>query len=216
MLAGLHHHGGDADAGPRTRGVTERMCVATRTVKPVGEMIRFVVAPDGVVVPDLKCRLPGRGVWVTATREALTQAIKRKAIGPSLKREVRLVDLAGLTERLLERAALDALAICRKASLAVAGFTKVEAAMMQGRVMALLHASDAADDGIRKLGAALRRRPDHDAVRIIRDFSSDQLDLALALPNVVHAALLTGSSSDAFLARHARLTRFRTGAFPQG
>ncbi len=66
----------EADAGPRDSAARrERLCVATRTVKQVEEMIRFVIGPDDVVVPDLKCRLPGRGVWVTATRDALAGAV---------------------------------------------------------------------------------------------------------------------------------------------
>jgi predicted RNA-binding protein YlxR (DUF448 family) len=220
MLARLHERDDDSDAGPRSGGaVTARMCIATRTVRPVGELLRLVVAPDGAVVPDLKRNLPGRGVWVTATRDALTEAIKRKAFRAGFKRDVRVdAGLVALTDRLLERAALDALAICGKASLAACGFAKVEAALIRNRVVAVLHASGAAPDGVRKLGAALQARFGDDAhrVQIIQDFSSDQLDLALARPNVIHAALLAGSASDTFLARHARLTRFRTGTSPQG
>jgi len=217
MLARPHTRHDEIDAGPRTGAGTERMCIATRTVKPTGELIRFVVAPDGAVVPDLKQKLPGRGVWVTATREALALAVRRKAFGAAFRRDVKAdAGLVGLTERLLERAALDALAICGKASLAVAGFAKVEAALARDRVAALLHASDAADDGVRKLDAAVQWRDGDNRVPIVRDFSSEQLDLALARPNVVHAALLIGSASDAFLARHARLARFRSGASPQG
>jgi predicted RNA-binding protein YlxR (DUF448 family) len=215
MLARLQDGDDGDDTGPRDGGpAAERLCIASRTVKPIGEMIRLVVAPDGAVVPDLKRKLPGRGVWVTATRDALTQAIRRKAIGASFKREVRVdAGLVALTDRLLERAVLDALAICGKAGLAVTGFAKVEAALARDPVVALLHARDGAADGIRKLDAALQRRfgDNPDRVRIVRDLPSDQLDLALARPNVVHAALLTGSASDTFLARHARLTRFRTG-----
>jgi predicted RNA-binding protein YlxR (DUF448 family) len=217
MLTELHPGDeGETEAGPVVReSATERLCVATRTVKPVGELIRFVVAPDGAVVPDLKGRLPGRGVWVTATRDALAQAIKRKAMRAGFKRDVQVdADLAVLTDRLLEKAVLDVLAICGKASLAVAGFAKVDAALTREPVVAMLHATGAKPDGVRKLDAALHSRFGDEAnrVRIVRDFSSDQLDLALARPNVVHAALLTGSASSTFLARHARLTRFRTGA----
>jgi predicted RNA-binding protein YlxR (DUF448 family) len=176
-------------------------------------MIRYVVAPDGTVVPDLKRKLPGRGVWVTATRAALAQAVKRKAFAAGFRRSVQAdAALLQLTERLLEQAALDALAICSKASLAVAGFVKVETALGREPVVALLHAAGAGADGVRKLDAALqRRRDDGKSVRIIADFSSNQLDLALARPNVVHAALLTGPASETFLARHARLTAFRAG-----
>jgi predicted RNA-binding protein YlxR (DUF448 family) len=212
------YESGAVDAGPKDRGSgTERLCVATRTVKPVSELIRFVVAPDGTVVPDLKQRLPGRGIWVTATRDGLTQAVRRRAFRAGFKREVQVDDdLVALTDRLLERAVVDALAVCNKASLAVCGFAKAEAALVRDRVVALLHASGAAADGARKLDAALQRREDANRVRIIRDLSSDQLDLAFARPNVVHAALLAGSASDTFLARHARLMRFRTGLPPTG
>jgi hypothetical protein len=217
VLARLHHSDEEADAGPRGHGaVTERMCAATRVVKPVGEMIRFVVAPDGAVVPDIKRHLPGRGIWVTATGDALRQAIKRKAFGAGFKRDVQVdAGLVTLTDRLLERAVIDALAICGKASLAVSGFAKVESALARGRVVALLHASDAAPDGVRKLNAAMQRASEGaNRARIVDDLSSDQLDLALARPNVVHAALLPGSVSDTFLARHARLMRFRAGGLP--
>jgi predicted RNA-binding protein YlxR (DUF448 family) len=216
VLARVHQSVDEVvDAGPRGHGAaTERMCAATRAVKPVGDMIRFVVAPDGAVVPDLKRNLPGRGIWVTATGDALKHAIKRKAFGAGFKRDVQVgAGLVALTDRLLERAVLDALAICGKAGLAVSGFAKVDAALARGRVVALLHASNAARDGVRKLNAALQRgTEDASQTRIVDDLSSDQLDLALARPNVVHAALLPGSASDTFLARHARLSGFRAEA----
>ena len=116
-----------------------------------------------------------------------------------------------LTERLLERAALDALAIAGKAGLVAAGFAKVEAALARETVVGLLHAADAGADGVAKLEAALRRRPDAEQIAVVTDFSSAQLDLALGRSNVVHAALLAGPASDTFLARFARLERFRTG-----
>src|ERR1700722_8136823 len=101
----------ELDAGPRAQEL-ERMCVATRMVMPVADMIRFVIGPDGEAVPDLKRKLPGRGVWVTATQDALSEAVKRKALARGFKREVRLpADLVARTERLLERSVLDALAL---------------------------------------------------------------------------------------------------------
>jgi predicted RNA-binding protein YlxR (DUF448 family) len=217
VLARPHHSDQEIDAGPRKGGaVTERMCAATRLVKPIDEMIRFVVAPDGAVVPDVKQNLPGRGIWVTATGDALRQAIKRKAFGAGFKRDVQVdAGLVALTDRLLESAVLDALAMCGKASLVVSGFAKVEAALSRGRIVTLLHAADAAPDGVRKLDAAMQRsREGTSPARIVDDLSSEQLDLALARPNVVHAALLPGSASNTFLARHARLMRFRAGASP--
>src|ERR1700676_3111972 len=94
-------HDIDLDAGPRAQEL-ERMCVATRTVRPVTDMIRFVVGPDGEAVPDLKNKLPGRGIWVTASRDALGEAIKKRAFGRGFKRDVRVpADLVERTEGLL-------------------------------------------------------------------------------------------------------------------
>jgi predicted RNA-binding protein YlxR (DUF448 family) len=216
MLARLQQSD-EVDTGPHSaRPATERLCVATRTVKPIADMIRFVVGPDGAVVPDLKRKLPGRGIWITATRQALADAVKRKTIRAAFKRDLKVdAELVATTERLMERAVVDALAICGKAALAVAGFAKVETALAREPVVALLHAAEAAPDGVRKLDSALQRlRDDPDRVRIVTDLTSDQLDLALARPNVIHAALLAGSASDTFLERHARLTRYRTGIEP--
>jgi uncharacterized protein len=201
----------DLDAGPRAQEL-ERMCVATRTVRPVADMIRFVIGPDGEAVPDLKRKLPGRGVWVTATQDALSDAVKRKALARGFKQEVRLpADLVARTGELLERAALDALAMAGKAGLVATGFTRVEGALAREKVVALLHAAEAAADGVRKLDAALRRRLEHDPIVTIGILTSAQLDLAFGRPNVVHAALLAGPPSDTFLARLQRLERFRSG-----
>jgi len=199
----------ELDSGPRDRE-RERLCVATRTVRPVADLIRFVVGPDGQAVADLKQKLPGRGVWVTATHDALDDAIKRKALLRGFKRDVRLpADLLSSTERLLEKAMLDALAMAGKAGLVAAGFTKAEKALAHGKAVVLLHAAEASADGVRKLDAALRRSAK--TVAVIGLLTSAQLDLALGRPNVIHAALLAGPPSDTFLARFRRLERFRTG-----
>jgi predicted RNA-binding protein YlxR (DUF448 family) len=201
----------ELDSGPHARE-RERLCVATRTVRPVSDLIRFVVGPDGEAVPDIKRKLPGRGVWVTATQDALDDAIKRKAFARGFRREVRLPgDLVARTERLLERAVLDALAIAGKAGLVAAGFAKVEAALEHEDVAALLHAAEASSEGIRKLHAVWRRRQPGRPLVVIRILTSAQLDLALSRPNVIHAALLAGAASDTFSSRCRRLERFRTG-----
>jgi len=199
------------DRGPRT-AERSRLCAATRTVQPVSELIRFVVGPDGDVVADVKSKLPGRGIWVTATRGALGTAIKRKAFARGFKRDVRVLpDLVERTDRLLERAVFDALAVAGKAGLVATGFAKTEAALERDDVTALLHASTAAADGVRKLDAAWRRsRPDAPPV-VIGFLNAADLDLALNRPNVVHAALLAGPVSETFLARCRRLERFRAG-----
>jgi predicted RNA-binding protein YlxR (DUF448 family) len=210
----------ELDTGPRhVMPGTERFCAATGAVKPVAEMIRFVVSPDGAAVPDLKRRLPGRGIWITATRQALGTAVARKVFSRSFKRDVRVTpDLVDSTERLLERAALDALAIARKAGSVAIGFAKVENAIARDAVVGLMHAAEAAPDGSRKLAAALRRRFEDraDGIAATGAFTSAQLDLALGRPNVIHAALLAGPASETFLARVERLERFRAGGPTSG
>jgi predicted RNA-binding protein YlxR (DUF448 family) len=192
----------------------ERLCAATGEVRPVEDMIRFVVSPDGFAVADLKRRLPGRGLWITASREALSVAVARKLFGRGFKRDVKVAtDLPAATERLLEQAALDALAMAHKAGRVAIGFGKTEAALDRDKVAALLRAADAAADGARKLDAALRRRADLGGrdIAVVDVFTSVQLDLALGRSNVIHAALLAGRESDTFMARAGRLDRFRTG-----
>ncbi|HTH35666.1 MAG TPA: RNA-binding protein [Xanthobacteraceae bacterium] len=201
----------ELDSGPHAQA-RERLCVATGVVRPVADMIRFVVGPDGRAVPDVKEKLPGRGVWVTATHDALYDAIKRKVFARGFKRDVRLpADLVSQTERLMERAALDALAMAGKAGLVAAGFTKAEIALQREDIVALLHAAEASPDGVRKLEGARRQRQPDGAIVVVRALTSAQLDLALGRPNVVHAALLAGPPSNTFLARLRRLERFRTG-----
>src|ERR1700731_3709056 len=111
------------DAGPRKAAPgAERLCPATGAVRPAAEMIRFVVAPDGQAVADLKRRLPGRGIWITATRQALRTAIARKVFGRGFKRDVRLApDMIEATERLMEQSAASALcSINRKVAIGFA------------------------------------------------------------------------------------------------
>ena len=211
MLASAQTPAPETDRGPSAAG-GERFCALTRTAKPADDMIRFVVGPDGAVVPDIKRKLPGRGIWITASREALKTAVNRKLFSRSFRREVRAnADLIDATERLLERAVLDSLSMAHKGHRLLAGFTKVEKALLRDRVGALLHASDAALDGVRKLDSALQRRDDAEEIPVISSFSGEQLNLALGRPNVVHAALLASPESDGFLARFKRLHRFRTG-----
>ena len=202
--------GGRHGKGERDdRKAPERTCVATREVRPAAELIRFVRAPDGTVVPDLKRELPGRGVWVTASREAVRLAVKRKAFTRGFK-EAATVDPA-IDEQVAEligRSALGLLGFANKAGLVVTGFAKVEAALVKENVVALVEASEAGEDGVRKLGQVLRRLGKSEDTPVVRLFQGPQLDLALGRSNVVHAALLAGPVSAAFLARCDAFARY--------
>jgi len=205
----------DLDNGPRTgRSATMRMCAVTREVRPIDELIRFVVSPQGEVIPDLKRKLPGRGLWVSASRQTVAEAVRRHQFSKGFKRDVRVVPaLAADTENLLIRSVIDALAMAAKAGQIVSGFSKVQGALEQGHVEALIHASDGAVDGIRKLDAIVRQNAGiNDESRkfpVVTALTSEQLDLALGRSNVIHAALLAGPASKTFLSRSHVLVRYR-------
>lgn len=206
----------DTDAGPRQKARAERMCASTRQVRPVDELIRFVVAPDGAIVADLKRTLPGRGLWLTASRQVIAEAAKRGVFAKGFKREVTVAPgFADDIEQLLVRSVIDALAMAGKAGVVLSGFSKVEAALERGEAVALIHASDAAPDGVRKLNAVVRRESvSHSGdLPVLTALASAQLDLALGRPNVVHAALLAGPAGNTFLKRCESLVRFRS---PEG
>jgi predicted RNA-binding protein YlxR (DUF448 family) len=202
----------ETDGGPHKGKPGEaRLCIVYRAVRPLDELIRFVVGPDDHVVPDLRRRLPGRGAWVTATRVAVDKAVASKAFSRAFRRQVAAApDLGEQVERLLERAALDHLALANKAGAVVQGFVRVEDALARKPIVALIHAREAAEDGVSKLRQAVRAEGYGPAdVRTIRDFSVDQLDLVLGRANVIHACLLAGPASAGFLARAISLDRYR-------
>jgi predicted RNA-binding protein YlxR (DUF448 family) len=209
----------ELDNGPRTdKSATMRMCAVSREVRPADELIRFVLSPEGAVVPDLKRKLPGRGLWITASRARVAEAVRRNQFNRGFKRDVRAAQtLASDTENLLVRSATDALAMAAKAGQVVAGFAKVEEALSQGQakssLLALIHASDGAADGIRKLDAIVRQRAGNHGESagfpVVTALTSAELDLALGRANVIHAALLAGPAGKTFLSRSQILVRYR-------
>jgi predicted RNA-binding protein YlxR (DUF448 family) len=212
----------DLDSGPRTKSGTERMCAVTRDVRPIDDLIRFVVSPSGEVVPDLKRKLPGRGLWLSCAHGTVKDACRRGVFAKAFKRKVTVSEtLASETERLMVHAVMDALAMAAKAGHVVSGFGKVEDALNAGQAIALIHASDGAADGIRKLDAkfaAISRDNNRDSgdLPVVRALTSAQLDLALGRANVVHAALLAGPASKTVLDRCKTLVRFGIAADGNG
>ncbi|MCX7339585.1 MAG: RNA-binding protein [Hyphomicrobiales bacterium] len=197
---------------------SERRCVATRLSLPARELIRFVVSPEGKVTPDIRRKLPGRGVWTANSRAAVEHAIRTRAFARSLKGKVNVPpDLADVLDRLLLRDALQSLSIANKAGLLMTGFGKVEAALTgAARPAVWIEAADGADDGRRKLTQALTRRHGERAgeVPVADCFTSDDLALALGRDLVIHAALKDGAAAEAFLGRWRRLVQFRTSPLP--
>lgn len=191
-----------------------RTCIVTRAELRPEELIRFAAGPDGAIVPDLACRLPGRGAWVTCDRAQVEAAVKTKAFARALKRNVHAApDLADLVERLMIKRAMERLSIALKAGLVLTGFAKIDAAVLSGTPVALLHGSDAAEDGVGKLDrryAAMCRDLDREAI-VVRDFTIEQMSLALGRSNVVHAALMKGGAAQHFLSEAGRSRRYRAG-----
>lgn len=201
-----------ADEGP------ERTCAVTRAKLDPAELIRFVVNPEGAIVPDLSCKLPGRGVWVRGDADTVGEAARSNAFARSLKRSVTVPEgLAGQVEALMRRRALEALSLANKAGLLVTGFAKVDTAVGRGDAAALLHAAEASADGSGKLDRKMKAVLGHIAeetgekleLHIVNQFDSTELSLATGRLNVVHAALTRGGATEKFLREAGRLKRYR-------
>ena len=180
------------------------MCIVTRQVKDEAELIRFVRAPDGAVVPDLARKLPGRGLWVSLDAAVLADAIKRKLFARGFQAETVIPpDLPYIVSRQLRQQALSLLSLARKAGEAVAGFMKVEEMLGRGRARMLFHAAEAAPDGCRKLDKLA-----WPGVERIVLFESRELVLAFGRSNVVHAAVAKGGLAEKLSAAVRRIETF--------
>jgi len=191
-----------------------RMCALTRTQRPRVDLLRFVASPDGDLVPDLKECLPARGVWLSLSRAAVAEAVRRKVFTRALRTELRLPDNpADLIARLLLKDAMSSLSLASKAGQVVAGFEKTEAAIVHGRAAVLIAASDGAQDGRRKLSGKLRSADQ--AGQLVECFASADLDLALGRTNVIHAAINPGGLAQKFLACARRYEVFESNGAAQ-
>lgn len=187
-----------------------RECCLTRETRPASELIRFALGPDDVVAPDVDAKAPGRGVWVTLSEAMVAEAERKKAFARGFKQAVTVPpDLAQLTARRLEERVLGSLGLARKAGQIVTGAAKVEATITARQIRGLFTASDAAENGRSRMTDLLRSRFPQGDVGHYEFLSSSQLDLALGLENVIHAALVAGAAADAALARADRLVRYR-------
>jgi predicted RNA-binding protein YlxR (DUF448 family) len=188
-----------------------RHCALTREHRSKDDLIRFVLDPEGQVLPDVKEKLPGRGVWVTAAHDLVAEAAKRNVFARALKVQAKLpAGLSAQVDRLLAEAALQAFALANKAGEVVFGNAKIEEAIVKGRVIALVHAHEAAADGCRKLDGKLRAAAKTPPPAVC-GLGTDELGLASGRTNVIHAALIRGGAAAKFLAAALRLERYRKG-----
>ncbi len=189
--------------------VRERKCIVTNEVLPEGRLVRFVVAPDNTIVPDVEAKLPGRGIWVSAERATVDKAVAKQLFGRAAKANVKAdAELAARTEERLVARALALIGIARRAGDLSLGFDAVDKALRSPRAPAVvIQASDGGADGPRKLRNAALASGVYPFV--IGCFSTEELGLALNLPNVVHASLKSGRLAEGLIFEAGRLAGFR-------
>lgn len=181
-----------------------RRCIVTRESHPPAMMVRFVIGPDGRVVPDLARRLPGRGLWVRAERGILDRAVAQRAFARAAHAPAAAdPDLAPRVEALLEARVLELLGLARKAGEAVAGYEKVMAAVRRGPVAVFLVAADASVEARRTAAATAGDRP------LIDVLAGAEIGAVFGRSFVVHVALREGALATRLVAEAARLRAFR-------
>ncbi|WP_109465429.1 RNA-binding protein [Albibacillus kandeliae] len=190
-------------AKPDRDGDPERKCIATGEVQPKNGLIRFVVGPDGQVVPDILGKLLGRGVYVAADRAALEKAVAKKLFARGLKQPVSVPDgLVAEVEQQLARRVIDLISLARKSGDAVAGYEKVKDWLDREDAEILIQAADGSGRGKSKLSTP------HFG-RYIGWLTADELGMAFGRQTVIHAALASGGLSHRVVEEAQRLRGLR-------
>lgn len=187
----------------KDRDEPERRCIATGETQPKRGLIRFVIGPDDVVVPDLAEKLPGRGIWVAADRAALAKAAQKGLFSRAAKAPVKVPEgLEELVEAGVARRLVDLVSLTRKSGRAVAGFEKVKGWLAEGRAKVLLQASDGSDRGKGKLWTPT-------GGRWFGCLTASELGLSFGRDHVIHGALAAGGLTDKVILEAGRLTGLR-------
>ncbi len=195
----------------KTNETQQRRCMATGESFAKSALVRFVIGPDLVVYPDIAQKLPGRGMWVRADRDALNRAVSKKLFHRAARQTVVIPDdLVLKTEILLVRHVLGLLSMARKGGLAIAGYEKVKEAVTQGSVVVLMQAQDGSTAQKAKI------RPPNGENTLISCLSGHELGLAFGRENVIHAALAAGGLTKRIVEDAARLAGVRNGQAPLG
>lgn len=189
----------------KQREEPERRCIVTGQGQPARGLIRFVIGPDGAIVPDVARKLPGRGIWVSADRDVLEQAVRKKAFARAARQSVVLPDgLIDLVEQLVLDRVIELLSLARKSAQAVAGYEKCRDLAVRGDMAVLIQAHDGSERGKTKL------RPPAGPDSHIGCLSAQELGFAFARDHVIHAALRAGGLGQAVVEEAARLTGLRS------
>src|SRR5258707_14664376 len=137
----------------------ERRDIVSGEVLPENRLLRFVADPDGQVVPDAAAKLPGRGLWVEASKDAANKAGEKKLFSRAAKAQVNATaDLVARAEKALVTRMLGDLGIARRSGARVLGFDNVLRTLESPKPpKVLIEALDGSADGKRKLYAAAPR-----------------------------------------------------------
>lgn len=189
----------------------ERRCIVSRETQPRHGLIRFVVGPESLLVPDLAEKLPGRGIWVSADRAAIDEAVKKRLFSKVARQEVHLPadGLSDLIEAGLAKRVVHLVSLTRKAGGAVCGFEKVKSWLADGRARVLLQASDGSERGKGKLWTP-------EGGRWFGHLTSSELGLAFGRESVIHGALASGGLSQRVVEDAERLKGVRATVGGEG
>ena len=187
----------------------ERRCIVSGEITPDNRLVRFVAGPGGEVVPDVAAKLPGRGLWVTASRAAVIQAVEKKLFARAAKAQVTAdAGLAERAEKALVARMLGDLGLARRSGALVLGFDNVLRALDGPRPpLLMVEASDGSGDGKRKLYNAAHARGMKP--QLVECLTSAELGLALGRENVIHAAVQPGGLAERLIFDAERLRGFR-------
>jgi len=197
----------------KSRDDPERRCIATGEVQPKRGLIRFAVSPEGVVVPDVLEKLPGRGIWIAADRGALETAMKKGLFARAAKQTVIVPEtLVADVETLLVRRLIDGVSMARKAGRAIAGYEKVRDWLGKEDARILFQASDGSERGKSKLHAPGGRGSYFEVL------TASELGLSFGRERVIHAALGFGGLTERIREDAIRLSGVREfgGGDPTG
>jgi len=182
----------------------ERKCIASGETGSKHGLVRFVVGPEGQIVPDILERLPGRGIWVSADRDLVTKAAKKGLFARAARMPVKAPeDLADTVHDLLTRRVIDLISLSRKSGDAITGYEKVKEWLVKGRARVLIQAEDGSTRGKSKL------RPPEGKNTLISWLTAGELGLAFGRERAIHAALAAGGLSPRIVEEAARLSGFR-------
>ena len=171
------------------RGSVERKCILEGVIKPLDELLRFVMI-DNTLLPDFNKKLPGKGIYVTNNRSSLEKALEKKLFNKVTRHNLKIDDnFIDIVEKLIKSRALNSINIARKAGILVAGFEKGKEEIKKNKVEFIIQASDAASDGKEKIAFLAK------SIEIFNLFSIDELDMALKKENTVHIAILKSDMS---------------------